>query len=339
MRIVFQNKVRQWVAYVVLILSSVSATAAVKQSQVSLFDSERNRPLVVTVWHPEESNGCAKSVVCLPAVTNDAPIILSHGAMGGALNYNWIGYQLAAQGYVVIGLNHFGESWFYGPANVREEAALELWERAYDVSFAIDQLSSNENQKNSDQSLFNRSLNWQNVSVVGHSSGGSTALVVAGARYQPDLAIEYCASAKGKSDRSCGYLKGKELPPAEAKQLTYDFKDERIQRLVLLDPAIGHMTTKQSLAGIDLPVLLVGASNNDFLNYKQHGEFYAKHLPNAKVKPLLGDEGHFVFLDTCSHNHMALDVPLCKDKPSVNREKTHAEVGAQMVEFLKATLK
>ncbi len=47
--------------------------------------------------------------------------------MGAAKRgYRWIGELLAAQGIVTVGLNHYGESWIYGPEHIRHSTVLAV---------------------------------------------------------------------------------------------------------------------------------------------------------------------------------------------------------------------
>ena len=52
---------------------------------------------------------------------------LSHGAMGAAKDCSWLAYPLAAKGWVVVGVNHFGESWRYGRQNIDPSSVTRVW--------------------------------------------------------------------------------------------------------------------------------------------------------------------------------------------------------------------
>jgi alpha-beta hydrolase superfamily lysophospholipase len=49
--------------------------------------------------------------LCLAdAAVTGKVLLFSHGAMGSADNYSWLGDGLAAAGFIVVGGNHYGES-------------------------------------------------------------------------------------------------------------------------------------------------------------------------------------------------------------------------------------
>ncbi len=103
--------------------------------------------------------------------------------------------------------------------------------------------------------------------AIGHSSGGATAAALAGAGFDFAKVTSYCSSEAAKADRSCAYLPKAgptqptalqtraQLPTLPAQQHWYD---ARVSKLILLDPALGHLANAQSLQQIKLPVLVAG---------------------------------------------------------------------------------
>ncbi len=47
--------------------------------------------------------------------------------MGAAKDCSWLDYPLAAKGWVVVGVNHFGESWRYGRQNIDPSSVTRVW--------------------------------------------------------------------------------------------------------------------------------------------------------------------------------------------------------------------
>lgn len=304
------------------------AITSVSVDELDLFDKARQRPVKATVWYRGNAD-CNSARICLADEVNTKQVaVLSHGAMGAAKNYNWIGYALASQGIVVIGVNHFGESWVYGPENIDPSVALRFELRPQDVSFVLDQLS----HETPMQRVFDKELAWNNVTAIGHSSGGATALALAGGQFELVKALEYCRSGMAKQDKSCAYmqhLKADELPHAQVS-----FKDNRIQRIVAMDPALGHVTNTNSLAKMAVPVLLIGSKQNDFLVYEQHAGKYAKFIPAAQNVVLDNGEGHFIYLDECQHQYKAMGVSLCEDREGVDRQATHRQTYPHLFNFI-----
>jgi predicted dienelactone hydrolase len=110
--------------------------------------------------------------------------------------------------------------------------------------------------------------------------------------------------------------------------------DDRIKRVITLDPALGHVSKADSLEIIWIKTLVIGAKNNDFLPYQQHAGRYAQLIDNATSISLDNGEGHFVFLDPCSHQYQAAGVSLCVDSQGVDRASVHKQLYPAIFEFI-----
>lgn len=321
----------------------------VQVTEIDLYDQKRQRPVKITVWYPSQPH-CKDAIICLaPQTVLSKAVVFSHGAMGAAKGYSWIGKMFAAQGYVTVGINHYGESWIYGPEHVNPAAVLQFWERPIDISFVLDQLSTNplaplpakqqsssvpEHKKSAP--IFNRTLSWDHIIAVGHSSGAATILSMAGSKLAFDQAATYCATAAAEEDRSCHYLKFQTEANTKGYNPNQDFFDARIRSIIALDPALGHATTRQSLSAMHVPVLVIGSQQNDFLPFARHAGFYANTIPNAQHLVLDQGEGHFIYLDPCNHAYQAMGVSLCTDRTGVDRRTVHQKIGPVMLTFLSA---
>lgn len=317
------------------------AALPVATVELDWFDSNRQRPVKVTVWYPvgqhcQTKPGQVAAQLCLhPATDLSQTALFSHGAMGAAKGYRWIGQLLAAQGIVTVGLNHYGESWIYGPEHIRHSTVLQFHLRPQDARFVLDQLELR--QQDATAPLFSQSLNWQNLTAVGHSSGAATMLALAGARFELSKAVLYCQTEAAALDRSCGYLPSKAVLAKLQVAAAQDFQDDRVKRVIALDPAMGHLVEAASLARIHKPVLVVGSVQNDFLPYPAHAGFYASQLAQVRSIQLTQGEGHFVYLDSCQHQHQALGVSLCQDRPGVDRKLVQQQLGGPLLQFIAAT--
>lgn len=313
---------------------------AVSVKNIELYDTVRQRPVMLTVWYPS-GTACSEAEICLSDKTRtDQAAIISHGAMGAAKNYNWLGYAFASQDMVVVGVNHFGESWAYGKNNVDPSSVLKFGQRPLDVSFTLNQLSKNINTVQGDQAnkkIFNLSINWNNTSGLGHSSGGATILALVGAQYDFSQAKNYCDTKTGSNDKSCHYLKTltpESAPTAAEVGSNTSFTDARIKRAVVLDPALGHVSTRRSLQKIATPTLLIASKDNDFLPYSQHASYYSLYINEVKTKLLEQGEGHFVYLDQCNHKHQAMGVSLCTDRVGVDRKASQRQLYPTIFKFI-----
>ena len=306
-------------------LNKTENSSPIKTDVVDLYNATEQRPVKIDLWYTE--NTCTDKE-CQKTSENTLNIaILSHGAMGSSKDYSWLAYPLAAQGWIVIGVNHFGESWRYGSENIDPTSVTRFWQRTEDVSFTLDSL----------ESILPAKLvsTKTNIVVVGHSSGGYTAAALAGITLDGKQMYNYCASKHAKEDLGCSY--GKSESPKQLESLTYKAKyglDSRVAGIIMLDPAMGPASTKNSMNNVKLPTLIIGSENNDFLPFEYHAKYYADNIPNAKLIALRDGEGHFVYINSCENNYKARGVSLCQDRKGVNRGEVHQKLLGHIIAFL-----
>ena len=293
---------------------------------------------MIDLWYPTEPSlpegrheyglGVGWVVAESPAVDVVCPpVVLSHGAFGSARAYAWIAEPLARAGYVVCGVSHFGESPVFGADTIDPLAVLDLDPRVSDCTFALDRLSAG--------SISGPRVRPAVVGALGHSSGGATAIALAGGVFDPVAMARYCASQEALGDRGCDYGRGADLPQSVAPRSRHD---PRVRVVVALDPALGPGFTTTSLAGISVPVHVVGAVDNDFLPIEAHAVRYARLIPGSSFMRLTGGEGHFVYLNECTADLVANGVPLCRDRSGVNRGAVHTFLAPVIVRAFDAAL-
>jgi predicted dienelactone hydrolase len=293
-------------------------------------DKARERPVLVDAWYPaqpgtlevEHTYGLGRGRVAEGASVADGGrpvIVLSHGAFGAANNYAWVGEHLARRGYLVIGVSHFGESYMYGPETIDSASATRPWTRPQDCSFALDAMARH--------ATFGSIVDDSRVGAIGHSSGGATVIQLGGATYDPSAMERYCSSAVG-IDRGCGYAVGAPALSTLGDEARRSYRDPRVRAIVAMDPALGPGHGTASLAAVNVPVHIVGAVDNDFLPFEAHAGHYARWIPRASLTRLEGGEGHFAYLDVCSADREANGVPLCRDRPGVDRFALHERLAA-----------
>ena len=306
----------------------------VEYTEIDTINPRTNKPLKLSVWYPKGKK-CDAGKLCLAQEAKlNQGIILTHGAMGSARELNWLGFATASQGFVTVGVNHYGESWVYGQSDIDPTVVLKLWERSREVSSTLDILSANALPRDEEEALFNQNINWHNVTAIGFSSGGSTVISLSGGVYQPENALSYCASAKSEGDLGCQYSKDKVFDKELFEGASELMLDERVKLAIAFDPAAGHIMNVDSLKNITLPILIVGAKQNDFLPFDNHAAFYDENIPLSTLVTLNNGEGHFVFIDSCEHDYKAMGLSLCKDRDGVNRDDTHNRLYADIFKFI-----
>jgi predicted dienelactone hydrolase len=329
------------VMFVGVAAALLAACTTIQQPRADVsagYDTQRitdanGRLIQLDVWYPAMAveqphsyNFGMGSVAKGAAVTGDKlpVILLSHGAMGAASNYSWIAEPLARHGYVVLGVSHFGESPVFGPTTMDPATVSRFGDRTRDFNVALDFLTS--------KSAYASHVDPKRVGAVGHSSGGATVLMLAGAGFSMADMQAYCQQARAV-DKGCQY------PPAAASPDQVPISSSAsIKAMVLLDPAVGPGFTQPSLGGLKTPALVVGSVDDDFLPFAAHAGRIGDLLGSASMVRLAKGEGHFVYVDRCTLPIDVMGVKLCSDRPGVDRDATHAMLVPQALAFLDARL-
>jgi predicted dienelactone hydrolase len=172
------------------------------------------------------------------------------------------------------------------------------------------------------------------IGLLGHSSGGSTVMMLAGGKFSLGDVGAYCRTEGAKGDKSCAYpTTGANDPKQAAVALS-----RPVRAVAALDPALGMGFSAESLSAVSAKVLVIGAAQNDFLHFGAHAGRFMSLLPKAEKMTLDKGEGHFVFVDSCNVPVMALGVPLCTDRPGVSRDEVHQKLSAEITTFFDRTL-
>ena len=337
-------KVQSVLAMFALVVSSPNVAAEYQAGFdiESFHDDARDRPVQIDWWYPSSDTeavdfnyglGRGRIVPQGGIAAGEFPLVLlSHGALGSARNYSWLAESLARNGYLVAGISHFGESYVYGEDTVDPMEVLRSWSRPLDISAALTYIGK--------ESRFQNSVANTRTSFVGHSSGGATAMYLAGAKYDAESMARYCRSEESDEDLGCDYAKDTEItfvpPPGP-------YAERRIQNFIAIDPALGPGFTDFSGVDSGNRFLVIASRDNDFLPFDHHAGRLIAKLPNAVGHVLDQGEGHFIYLNPCENDIIANDltangVPLCRDRPGVNRIEVQKELSHLITHFLRLHL-
>ena len=364
-----KNKMKSSLFKMMLIAAFLSVTSCSKAPERknpvgrefrSFFDTERvswlgegSRPLATTIWYPASLNSVESewNIGVFQAGWNalnadivSSPktlplIILSHGTGGAALQLSWLAEILASNGYLVVAVNHHGNT-------AAEDAYLPQgfmlwWERAQDISSVIDQLLSD--------AKFGPRIDSTRIGAAGFSLGGYTVMSIAGARTELAQWKAFCKDKK--TNPICT------LPPeagfsiAELESLIKNdskvkssvarsngfYRDKRVQAVYSIAPVQGPAFTKSSLAHISIPVRIIVGTRDDQAIPEFNAELIASAIPNSELE-LLPNVAHYTFLARCSLKGKLFVSELCSDPEGIDREKIHNKVGADVLEFFAKTL-
>lgn len=331
-------------------LSLISSCKRVEHSYVVLhptktgittlrfYDESRARPLVTEVWYPIDDTIPADYIeglwVRCPEA-RDAPlkvsskkyplIVMSHGNWGDRMNNSWIAETLAANGYIVAAVDHYGNTW----NNKIAECFIKIWDRPQDVSFVIDQLLQNE--------TFGTYINSDKIGFIGYSLGGQTGIWIAGGQVsqfdKPDMAAI-------PADQVPTTVNEEVINSIDFSPACKSYRDSRVSAVFVMAPALGYLFDIASLQSISIPVYIVASEGDKLVPIDSSAKILASKIKKAAFTLIPGSANHYVFLNEVTKGgKLLLDKRVALDPPSVNRAQIHEEIGSSAVRFFNEHLK
>lgn len=331
------NTIKPLISGLIISLISSTAQAAPGYMVQKITADHRDKPLQVRLWYPSAEN-TPLTVIGKNAVfvgeqvhqnaepkTENAPLILfSHGSGGNADNMSWLAATLVEQGYVVAAPNHHGTtSGDSTPLNT-----VKLWERPADLRAVLDHLETTP--------INGVSLDMNNITAMGFSLGGYTAMALGGARVSKADYISYCDAHVGLWD--CAWLADIDLPDMDQTTYEQDNSDPRITSVIAIDPALAQAYQADSLQQMDIPVQLINLGNKGDIAHGVNGESFIEELPNGTLE-FIEDTWHFSFLGKCTKGGWVFikavgEDPICTDISDRTRDEIHMESSQKITEFL-----
>ena len=264
-------------------------------------------------------------------------ILISHGTGGSADSLDWLGAQLAAHGFIAVGVNHPGN-------NALEPYTWEgfnlWWERARDLSDVLDAMLKDRE--------FGRRIDEHRIGAAGFSLGGYTVLELAGARTNRDALIRFCDSAQ--ADAACTPPEMRQIPgahhevgapnPAVEDSIAHSgdsYRDPRIRAVFAMAPALGEAFTRADLKDIRIPIRIVAGASDTTVPPETNAKRFAALDAAITLEILPGGVAHYTFLNSCLLTKVS-NLPFCGDLPGVGREEVHATVAAEAVQFFSSQM-
>ena len=311
------------------------------------------RPLRTVVWYPagevikEETifGGPPEEEIFAPVtVAPDAEIskesqqyplvLLSHGTGGSAVQMMWLGYYLAARGYIVAAVNHHGNT--SSEKQLFSQGFLLYWERARDLQVVLDKLLADP--------IFGARIDRNHIGAAGFSLGGYTVISIAGGVFSSQEYEAFCHSPQ--RDFTCEpqpefpdahklFAEIRNTDPVVRESLKHagdSYKDERIKKVFAIAPALGSGFTKAGLNRIRVPVFIVIGQADKVTPLMTNAQRYANFIKGARLKVLPGEIGHYTFLAECNAHGKAV-IDICRDAESIDRAMVHQQVAQLAFEF------
>src|SRR5258706_2531229 len=288
-------KNRLSLAFVSLGFCFAVATAAasnVGYRRIEIQDTAVGERFPVAIWYPTTAQPSVFDFApytmrvardAMPADEKFGLVVISHGSGGGALDHRDLAMALASSGYVVAAPTHPRDN-FQDSSGV---GSVGVWTgRPKQVSRVIDRILE-------DKALGTH-IERKRIGVVGHSSGGYTALAVAGANPSMKALVQHCkaipedakfCSFGGGSARQAG-LKDGEIP---------DVHDRRVRAIVLMAPHAA-LFTDDALSNLAGPMRIYGAERDDLTPPKYHAERLPRTFAMKAENVLIKGAGHYSFI-------------------------------------------
>ncbi|NNK15914.1 MAG: alpha/beta fold hydrolase [Sulfitobacter sp.] len=300
---------------------AMTASAVVAENPVTALadlqvtDDRTDRPLEGFVWYPTADTQAVQThhgnpvwqgieaVKDADALPGKYPlVVLSHGMYGNAMNQSWLADALVAKGFIVAAVHHPGTSTWMRDA----DQARQMWDRPRDVSRVIDHMLSDP--------AFANLIDDDKIYMAGHSLGGFTAVALAGGRYDAEGFEAFCDSHP--AELVCGIFDRWQVAktPEDKAAMQADLSDDRIKGFAVFDLGGTQTFARESLAGIDEPMLIFGAPRDiQGLDLDIESRALVAALPMDQVTYLEPTTlSHFDFLGVCTDKAEAI---LAKEEP------------------------
>jgi len=154
-------------------------------------------------------------------------------------------------------------------------SAAEFIERPRDVSFLLDQLT----QLNQAPGVWQGKLNTSQVSVIGHSLGGYTALALAGAELNVEGLRQFCQEHIPLGLSPADWL---QCTAIDLPQRRMQLRDPRVVQAIALNPVVGRLFGPDGLKRVATPTLILTGTEDNLTPTLTHQLQPFAQLPQPK---------------------------------------------------------
>jgi predicted dienelactone hydrolase len=301
--------------------------------QLTLVDPVEGGPMPAIIVFPTKSGGGQTELgpftIAARRDTTPAPgpfplVVFSHGTGGSSLGHHDSLTTLARAGFVTAAVEHPRD-------NFRDDSGfgtdLQLIGRPHHIIALIDAVLTHPTIG----PLIDRTAGF---GMAGHSAGGYTGLLVAGA--VPDFSLRE-AYRRGVPDDPL--QKRADTAGAQRRKPNLQFiSDPRVRAILLMAPALGYVFDRTGLAKVRVPVRVYRSAADEILPHPWNAERIVQMLPVPPEYQVIDGAGHFVFLAPCSSALASRAPQICADPPAIDRSAMHARLNAEMIEFFRRTL-
>ena len=254
---------------------------------------------------------------CAPSTNHLPLIVISHGMLEDMFSHYDTAEFLADAGFAVVTFNHTQDSGSAAQDQVDDISSLLV--RPTDVSRVITFLLR------SSQALAD--IDSRRIGFFGHSRGGYTGLILAGAIPDFHALLFPCP----EQFHMCRQIRDNDIPDHGSGI------DLRIKAFAIADP-LNFFPDKSSLQNVTAPIQLWSSEHGGMGVRPEDVASLKKNLPRAPEfhRPL--NSVHFSFLFPCSAEEAKLMSFQCTDAPGFDRAQFHKEFNAQVLQFFRKNI-
>lgn len=219
-----------------------------------------------------------------PATGSWPLVVFSHGLGGFRGQSYFLTEALAAEGYVVIAMDHPGTTLAdLTSENLGQAVGARLADLRDLVDLAPDALADLDIQLQSDE-----------FHMIGHSLGSWTALAVGGGQVDPTAFHEACLDGGGPA---CNFFEGEDLTLLSDVVVS---PDPRVRSVVAIAPGGWYAFGEDgaNLKDVTRPLVIAGVEDADLPFYRENVPTWER-LADGSPMVAIKRTGHWAFTDLC----------------------------------------
>ena len=279
-----------------------------------------------------------------PAPAAGWPVVfVSHGTGGSLLGHADMVAALARAGYVVVMLEHPGDN--YRDRSLVADARY-FSERPAQLRALLQAFLDRDGAAGAAAGglLGDLRIGASRVALIGHSAGGYTAAVVAGASGNVQRVIDHCAANAG-ADPMCALadpnvsvapgMAGPRYQLAADAPMPASAADPRVRAAILLAPLTVPLQP-ESLGSLRPALMVITAAADELLVPRFHGAPWAAMAPRATLQ-IEPRAGHYSFMTSLPAERRAMLAQAGTDPAGFERGPFQRELAARIIGFLDRT--
>jgi len=295
---------------------TAAGEASVRRQTIILRDYERERTIPLDIYDSENSKGQL--------------VVLSHGFAANRRFLEYLAYHLASHGYTVVSPDHPGSNvQSLLNAEISLESILpaqEFIDRPKDISFILDELEDlNESE------VFPDHFATDNVTVIGHSFGGYTALALAGGIVDPPAVRAHCNGSNPLTRAPGDWLQcaAADLPYGRLR-----LGDDRVKQAIALNPIAGEIFGKDGLGNIDIPTVILTSTKDAITPSLTHQLQPFQELKGEKYLVVASGATHMSVTDLSNRDSLLSQSTLVPEVMGAEAEPVRQMLKAISLSFL-----